>query len=153
MHVDVSTVVPAEPDRVRAEVMTPRLLRHVSWPLIIFTPVHPAELPPTWEAGDYRVRMRALWLVPLGEQTISISFPEAGVGEFVVRDDGSGRVARRWDHLIHIRATADGRSTLYRDRVRIEAGLLTVPVRAFANLLYRWRQLRWRRLARRRFRY
>jgi hypothetical protein len=153
MRVDVGTVVPADLSRVRAEVMTSRLLRYVSWPLIVFAPVDPAELPATWQPGEYRVRMRALGLVPLGEQTIRISIPPAAGGEHLLRDDGSGQLVRRWDHLIRLRAAPDGRGTLYRDEVEIEAGLLTPPVWVFATLLYRWRQRRWRRLARRRFRY
>jgi hypothetical protein len=153
VRVDVGTVVPADLPRVTAEVMTSRLLRYVSWPLITFTPVEPAELPETWQPGEYRVRMRSLWLLPLGEQTIRISVPPAAEGEHLLRDDGSGQLARRWDHVIRLRAAPDGAGTLYRDEVDIEAGLLTLPVWAFASLLYRWRQRRWRRLARRRFRY
>ncbi len=119
----------------------------------MFTPVDPPALPARWQPGEYRVRMRALGRVPLGEQTIRISFPPTAGGEYLLRDDGSGRLVRRWDHLIRLRAAPDGRSTLYRDEVDIEAGPLTVPVWAFATVLYRWRQRRWRRLARRRFRY
>lgn len=65
----------------------------------------------------------------------------------------TGSSSRRWDHVIRIRAAADGRSTLYQDEIDIDAGLLTVPVWAQASVLYRWRQLRWRRLARRQFGY
>ncbi len=43
--------------------------------------------------------------------------------------------------------------TLYRDRVEIDAGLLTPVVAALARVFYRHRQGRWRALAARGFAY
>jgi hypothetical protein len=71
----------------------------------------------------------------------------------VLRDDGHGELVRRWDHRIRIRPGPDGRSTLYRDEIDIEAGALTPAVGLRAQGLYRGRQRRWRRLARRGFAY
>jgi hypothetical protein len=53
-------------------------------------------------------------------------------------------LVRRWDHVIEVREV-DGR-TVYSDTIEIEAGLLTLPVRIFAEFFYRHRQRRWRRL-------
>ena len=153
MRLVVATTIPARAEQVREHVMTSRLMAHVSWPLTLFSPLSPSELPEEWGAGDYRVRMRSLWVVPLGEQTISISFPPGTNGEFVMRDNGHGQLVSRWDHVIRLRPSADGGATLYRDEVEVGAGPLTVPVWAWANCLYRWRQYRWRRLARRGFSY
>ncbi|MBN8607821.1 MAG: hypothetical protein J0L81_12970 [Caulobacterales bacterium] len=47
--------------------------------------------------------------------------------------------------------TPDGDGALYRDRVRVEAGLLTPGVWMFAALFFRWRQMRWRALVKRGF--
>lgn len=152
MRVTATTTLPCTLDEAREQVLTPRLMEHVSWPLTMFAPLDPPALPATWEPGDYRVRMRALWVVPLGTQTISISLPPSSTpGRLLIRDNGSGQLVRRWDHLITMAATADGTQTRYTDQVDIDAGPLTIPVWAWAKLLYRWRQLRWRRLAARDF--
>ena len=69
-----------------------------------------------------------------------------------MRDNGRGDLAKRWDHRITIEGTDQG-TTQYTDRVEVEAGLLTPGVWAFAQLFYRYRQARWRRLVRHDFDY
>jgi hypothetical protein len=157
VRVVITTELPISPPLAWELVQSPALMRHVSWPLTVFTPLDPPAWPRRWSPGQYRVRMRALGVLPIGEQTISISFPleEPGEGRYQVRDDGSGQLVRRWDHLITFepgdtRAIGHGKATRYTDQVDIEAGFLTVPVWLWANVLYRWRQRRWRRLVRRR---
>jgi hypothetical protein len=59
-----------------------------------------------------------------------------------------GGVLRRWDHDIIVERLDDDRSR-YTDRVLIDAGPFTMPVAVFAWLFYRYRQHRWRKLARR----
>lgn len=59
-----------------------------------------------------------------------------------------GGVLRRWDHDIVVEPLGGDRSR-YTDRVLIDAGPATVPIAVFAWLFYRYRQSRWRRLARR----
>ncbi len=58
-----------------------------------------------------------------------------------------GGFVERWDHLIRAEALPGGR-TLYTDEVTIEAGALTPAVWAVAHAFYRYRQMRWRGLAR-----
>ncbi|MGY1695442.1 MULTISPECIES: hypothetical protein [unclassified Geodermatophilus] len=149
----VSTELPCSVERAGDEVMTSRLLRYVSWPLIVFDAVVPPELPATWKPGDHLVRMRLFGVVPLGRQTISISFPVAAPGQVLLRDDGSGQLLRRWDHLITIEPGSAPTRARYTDRIDVEAGRLTLVAWAWAHVLYRWRQHRWRRLAARGFRY
>ena len=147
MRVTVTTELPCSVERAREEVFTSRLLTYVSWPLVDFTPLDPPALPPTWSPGNYLVAMRLLALIPLGKQTISISFPVAPPGRVLIRDNGSGQLMRRWDHLIAIEAGADPSRARYTDRVDIDAGRMTLVIWAWAHLLYRWRQHRWRQLA------
>jgi hypothetical protein len=52
-----------------------------------------------------------------------------------------------WRHDIQVLPAAPDR-TLYCDEVVLRAGLLTPGVWLFAQLFHRWRQHRWRRLAR-----
>lgn len=151
--VKITTVLPCSVDQAREAVLTSRLLRHVSWPLVRFRPVDPSELPPTWSVGDYLVEMRMLGWIPLGRQTISITFPAPTPDRVLLRDNGSGQLLRRWDHLISIEPDREPGRARYTDRVDVAAGPFTPVAWAMAQVLYRWRQHRWRRLAARGFEY
>lgn len=144
MIVQLETNLPATPADCAAAVMTPALLHHVAAPLVRFEPVQSAAWPARWTPGPFPVRLKLFGLLPLGEQTIDISFPSAAPGCFALRDNGHSRLIPRWDHLITIEA-ADG-GTRYTDRVEIEADWRTPFVWLFARLFYAHRQRRWRRL-------
>ena len=153
MKLRVTTMIDAPVEKVWQEVCSTRLLAYVASPLMAFDPVDPPRLPARWEAGDYRVMMKALGFLPLGKQIIGIRYPrgelagrEANAGPLQLRDAGSGALTKVWDHLITISARDDGR-TCYIDDVEIKAGLLTPFIWLFALVFYRHRQARWRRLA------
>jgi hypothetical protein len=148
--IEISTFLNAAPDTVREHIRTSKLLRHVNAGLLSFDPIEPPTLPEHWSEGDYRVRVRLFGFVPLGLQTIGIRDP-GPEDDWVVRDEGSGSIARVWDH--HIFVTREGAGSRYTDRVRIEAGILTPFVVLFAQLQYRHRQRRWRRLVKAGFRF
>jgi hypothetical protein len=61
-------------------------------------------------------------------------------------NEGSGPV-RVWNHTLLVEPLPGGRSR-YTDEIEIKAGPLTPVVWAFARLFYRYRQARWRGLAR-----
>lgn len=143
--ITIATYLDVEPDVVCRHVMTPRLLNYVVAGLMRFRPVEPDSFPQTWSPGNYRVRMLAFHLLPVGWQTVAIELPGPG-DDWFIRDKGRGSIARTWDHLIFIEP--DGAGTRYVDRVRIDAGVLTLPVVLYAKLFYRYRQRRWRKLVR-----
>lgn len=143
MIVDVSTFLSADPGGVESHLKTSRLLMYVAAPLIRFTPGVDHPLPETWEEGTYWVSMHLLGFIPLGKQAVVISYPAIKTG-FSIRDNGYSKLIRKWDHRITIESSGSG--TLYRDHVIVDAGVLTVFVWAFAQLFYRHRQRRWRRL-------
>lgn len=143
--ITITTYLDVEPDVVREHVMTPRLLNYIVAGLMTFRPVQPDALPHRWRPGKYVVRMRAFHLLPIGWQIVGIELPARG-DDWFIRDNGSGSIARTWDHLIYIEP--EGAGTRYVDRVRIDAGALTVPVALYAKLFYRYRQMRWRKLVR-----
>jgi hypothetical protein len=132
-------------ERAWEEVQRSRLLAYVSWPLLTFEPVAFAPIPPMWTEGTHEVKMRGFGLIPLGLQKIVISRPAAGPQIYQIRDNGSGDLVSRWDHLITI-TPAQADRCLYRDDVEIRAGVLTPLMWAFAWLLYTHRQRRWRKL-------
>lgn len=156
MVIELSTLLDASPERIWEEVNRPSLLRYVAHPLVRFEPISPPTFPERWEEGEYRVRIWQFGIIPLGWQVIRIERPE-GAGPArrrQLRDNGSGALAWKWDHLITVEpeAGAPGR-TRYTDRVEIEAGALTVPVSIFARVFYGHRQRRWRYLVRSGFDY
>ncbi|PAT43476.1 hypothetical protein [Vandammella animalimorsus] len=148
MKIDLTCQLPCSLAQAAAQARRPGLLHHVAHPLVQFRAQQPQQLPDIWQPGCYEMRMYLFGLIPLGRQTIVISFPEHG-GGFALRDNGHGSLVRRWDHLITL--TPNDAGTCYRDQVAIEAGWLTWPVWLFAQLFYRHRQRRWRQLAARDF--
>lgn len=143
MKVDLSTSLACTLDQAVAHAMTPRLMRHVAWPLVSFMPLDAEDLQGTWTPGTHWVRLRLFGLVPIGRQAIVISTPAVD-GGFALRDAGHGTLIPVWDHLITIEPA--GLGVRYRDQVDVRAGLLTPLFWAFAQLFYRYRQRRWRRL-------
>jgi hypothetical protein len=85
-------------------------------------------------------------VVPLGTHALTIERIDPAAREIQSREHD--RLVHRWDHLIRVRATADGR-TRYSDDIDIGAGPLTPLVWLFANFFYRHRQRKWRLVAKR----
>lgn len=64
----------------------------------------------------------------------------------LLSNEGGGPL-ETWNHRIRVEPLPGDR-TLYTDEIEIRAGALTLPVWIFAHLFYRYRQARWRGLAR-----
>lgn len=148
-RVRLATRLAAPPEQVWSALQSPRLMREVSWPLIIFRARDP--LPTVWTPGRYRVSLWLFGLLPLGRQWIGAELPPAEGDVQFLRDNGSGDLIRTWDHRIRIEPDLFG-ATHYEDDVHIAAGPLTPVVWAFARLLFTWRQYRLREMAARHFR-
>jgi hypothetical protein len=123
----------------------PQTMMFLLRPVVRVAPLTPPVLPPRWQNERYRVAMYLFGIIPLGWQDIVVTDilcdPERGAWGF--RDDGVGRLARRWDHRTLLEALPDGRSR-YTDTVEVEAGLVTPAAWMFAWLVFAWRHRRWR---------
>lgn len=89
-----------------------------------------------------------LWffhLVPAWEHEIRVDSVDEDRLE--VRTTERGGFVKAWKHLLKVEPIIGGRS-LYTDEIEIDAGAFTPVVWAFAHLFYRYRQGRWRSLAR-----
>ena len=154
MRTLITTRLDCKPERAWEAVQTTRLLEHVAAPLLGFEPLQPRTLPETWRPGNYLVKMKFLGFIPLGKQWVVVSMPKrkktTSRREYAIRDDGHGSLAKKWDHLITITETQDGK-TQYTDQVDIDAGLLTPLIWLFSQVFYRHRQRRWRALVKRQF--
>jgi len=151
MRVQLKLVLDAHPDAVWAALRTPAVLAEVSHPFFAFEPLSPRGLPKTWTVGPHPVFARMLFgLIPAGEQVIDIRYRERGEVR-IIEDDGgpvSGLLAviTNWRHRMAVSPAPDG-GTLYRDRLDISAGLLTLPVWVGVWAFWQWRAFQLTRLA------
>jgi hypothetical protein len=149
MKLRLSTRIDLPPAEVWQLVQTPRLLDFVAAPLMRFEYLEPLR-PRRFEAGGRCLaRLRIFGIVPFGTQWIVTSLDEPAEGAWPrrLRDDGHGALIAMWDHWITV-APDIGGGTRYTDELEVRAGALTPFVWAFAQVFYRHRQRRWRKLAR-----
>jgi hypothetical protein len=147
MKVYVESVLPCAAEKVWDEVQRPSLLLEVIRPLVKLVPVDAPQFPERWVEGTtVRCKSYLFGIIPLGTRTIFLERIDSAVGEIQSRE--SDALIRRWDHLVRVRGTGDGRAQ-YSDEIALEAGLLTGFVWLFAQWFYRHRQRRWRRVANR----
>lgn len=154
MLVNISTKLNCTPEQAWKEVQTSRLLHYVTSPLLTFKPIVPAKLPELWTEGTYQVGLWIFGLIPFGKHSIVITVEDADPrGQiYQIRDNGYGDLISTWDHRITIQAGEDGK-TLYSDSAEIKAGVLTFLIWLYEQLFYRYRQSRWRKLAKNHFVY
>ncbi len=138
----MTTRLAAPADRVWAELQKPRLLQYVAAGRLRFVPVEPPAFPERWRDGEYRVALRGLGWLPLGEQVISIRI---SASERKLHDHGSSPFFRRWDHRISVEPGGPAASR-YTDRIEFDAGLLNALLLPLVKSFFRHRQRRWRRL-------
>lgn len=149
MKLSRSTIIALPPETVWAEVQTAKLLMHIAWPLVRFSPVSDEPFEAFKPGGRYPMKLRLFGVVPFGTQWIvtSVHQPETGVWPKQLRDNGHSALISKWDHWITIAPTESG-GTFYSDEVEISAGIVTPFIWAFAQLFSWHRQRRWRGLAR-----
>ena len=93
--------------------MTPALLNYVVAGLMKFHPIEPNFFPSKWVEGKFSVKMFAFHFLPIGKQIVGIEFPQKS-DHWVLRDNGSGSIAKTWDHLIFLES--EGGGTRYTER-------------------------------------
>lgn len=96
------------------------------------------------EGLKMRGRLRFFHLVPGWEHEICVDSVDEDRRE--VRTTERGGFVKAWNHLLKVEPFSEERSR-YTDEIEIDAGVLTPMVWAFAHLFYRYRQARWRSLA------
>ena len=150
MRMSLETKLQCSLEQAVAEVKTLRLHEYVTHPMVTFQPIEPSSFPEAWGEGRYWVNMKLFGFLPFGRQAIVISYPTEE-RNFTLRDNGYSAMIKKWDHRITIEKTGSG--VLYRDEVRISAGILTPIIWFFALVFYSHRQRRWKTLANKGFDY
>lgn len=143
--VERSVVLEATDAAVWDAVQSPATLCHVAAPLLRFPGL--AGRTAAWREGERVVT----WLLLVGVLPISRHHLEVltiDPRHRVIATHEWGGLVRTWDHTIRI-DRIDVERCRYTDRIEIDAGRLTPLVARVAEVFYRHRQRRWRRLARR----
>jgi len=149
MRVTLRLELDALPETVWDMLHDPLALGAVVAPLLELEPVGHRRFPPRWTPGDHLVRSRALGLVPIGDQVIRLSTRR--VGDARILEDSGGPVSGAlaivtgWRHRMAV-SPLPGHRTLYRDRLDVDAGLLTPVVWIGVWALWQWRARGIRRL-------
>lgn len=121
--------------------------KYISSPMLTFTPTNTKDYSGNWVDGEVKVRMKLFDRISIGKQVFRIQkIQENHKDEYIIRDNGYGELAHRWDHWVFVRKTGKENKTTYIDRIEVKAGILTIFVWLFANIFYRWRQFRWKKL-------
>ena len=97
----ISTYLAADLETIKSYLMTPALLNYVVSGLMKFHPIEPNFFPSKWVEGKFSVKMFAFHFLPIGKQIVGIEFPQKS-DHWVLRDNGSGSIAKTWDHLIFL---------------------------------------------------
>ena len=146
MRVELTSIIPRNPEWVWERVKRSDTLHFIAHPLIRFRP-KAGRFPEIWTEGEYEAGMSQFGVLPIGSQVIGIEYPQGKDG-YVLRDNGRGTLIRLWDHWIFVEPDGQG-GTRYTDRVDVKAGLLTPLIAGFARIFYGHRQRRWQSLAKR----
>ena len=144
MVVRVSTRLSAPAEAVWDAVQRTDTLRYVTRGLLGFRGV--GEIPERLAEGEtYTLRLWFFGVVPAWRHEIRIAHVDEAGRE--IRTEERGGPVRGWRHRITVDGEGWG-STRYMDEIDVKAGVLTPFVWFYAELFYRYRQRRWRRLAR-----
>jgi ligand-binding SRPBCC domain-containing protein len=144
MLVRVTTRLDAPAARVWDTVKRTDTLRYVTRGLLGFR-LEGEEPERLAEGETYRMRLLFFGVVPAWRHEIHIVRVDDAARE--IRTEERGGPVRTWRHRIMVDEEGWG-STRYFDEIEIGAGFLTPLVALYAQLFYRYRQRRWRRLAR-----
>ena len=144
-------------------IRSPHVMRQVAAPLLGFWSLEDGAsprsgFPETWPPGEHPVEVSALTVLTVGEQMVTISYPQQTLrrrrdGVRMVRDRGRATsgplsVLRQFEHTMAVAPAGEGR-TLFRDQLKFSAGILTPLVWPLFWAFWQWRGFRIRRLARR----
>jgi ligand-binding SRPBCC domain-containing protein len=141
--VDRSTELDAPAEKVWAAVKTPRAFRFVTKGLLTMPAID--DRANDWVEGETVTGWVFLFgLVPFSRHRLR--FAEIDDASRTLRSNEGGGLLRKWDHDIEVTPLGENRC-LYRDRIELEAGLVTPLIWIWARWFYRTRQQRWRNLS------
>ncbi len=142
--VTVHTRLEASADIAWHAVKTPHAFVHVAQGMLRYPAAERLDRP--WRVGDHLQGWTFLFgVLPFSYHHITVALIDDAAR--VVASDEHGGVVRTWRHDVTV-TPIDETSCRYDDRIDIDAGIFTPVVATYARFFYRYRQRRWRALAR-----
>ena len=142
--VTVHTRLDAPVDIIWHAVNTPHAFVHVARGMLRYPAAERLDRP--WQVGDHLEGWTFLFgVLPFSRHHLDVVSIDHDA--HVLISDEHGGAIRTWRHELVV-ASIDDTSCRYTDRIDIDAGILTPMIVAFAHVFYRYRQRRWRELAR-----
>jgi hypothetical protein len=141
--VDLSTELAAPAHAVWQAVKTPGAFRTVTRGFLSMPVINRRNQ--AWREGEtVRGWVFLFGVIPFSRHTLHLSAINDDAMTLSSRE--SGGLLRRWNHDIFVVAAGNSRCD-YRDRIDIDAGIVTPFVVLYARWFYTMRQRRWRELA------
>ncbi|NQX36091.1 hypothetical protein [Herbiconiux sp. VKM Ac-2851] len=154
MRVLLKLVLDCDPDAAWRAIRSPAVFREVSSPLVEIESLAADGFPTVWEPGQHPVEMRGGGVIPMGKQIIRLNFETRQHGDVrIVHDSGQGvtgavSTIKLWDHQMAIAPDPAGTGkTLYRDQLKIGAGVLTPFAWYSLWAFWQWRGRKLQQLA------
>lgn len=120
-------------------------LQHVLRGALALQPDNP--FPVQWREGQsHTMRLWFFHVIPGWRHMLRFCRIDDARREILTSE--AGGPVRTWNHLISVEPAGET-ACRYSDAIEVRAGLLTPLVALYARLIYRYRQRRWRKLARR----
>ena len=152
MRVLLKLTLDCEPETAWGRLHDPDTFAAVMFPLMTVRSTETGGFPKQWALGSHGLALKLFGIVPLGTQSVQLSAREGeATGIKILRDTGTGTsgaltLLRDWDHRMAISPLADGR-TLYRDQLRVRAGVLTPLAWPGLWAFWQWRGAKLRRMS------
>lgn len=141
--VDRSTSLDAPADAVWAAVKTPAAFRSVTRRLLVMPAIRRRQ--DEWREGETVVGWVFLFgFLPFSRHHLHIVSIDESTRTLSSREFGG--LITMWNHDIEV-VPIDAAACDYRDRIEVNAGILTPVIVLYARWFYRMRQRRWRALA------
>lgn len=140
----ISTALPADADRVWSAMQHAASFLYVCRGLLGW-PALSGRTDPVKEGESGAGMLLLAHMIPLHKHHIHVLRVDHDSRTIETREHGG--LLTRWDHSLQVRPVGEGRS-LYTDTITLEAGRFTPVAAILSTGIYRYRQMRWRRLAR-----
>jgi hypothetical protein len=150
MRVLLKIELDCTPDAAWRALTSPAVFRAVSAPFMGFSSLESDGFPEQWSEGTHPLEARAFDRVPIGEQTVELTFLRKGDAR-IVRDTGRGlsgplALVDRWEHSMAVSPAPGGR-TLYRDQLVFSAAPASAALWPLYWAFWQWRGSRIRSLS------
>ncbi|MCP4155333.1 MAG: hypothetical protein GY757_46840 [bacterium] len=144
MKAKISTIIKTNENKMWEELQKISSLMYVASPILKFRPQEGHSIPEKWFPGtEYKFKLSFLGIVPLGEHVIKLV--ELNKEENRIISNEYGNLTEVWYHVIKFNAI-DNQTIEYTDEIEIKAGILTLSIWLFAQIFYKHRQNKWKKL-------